>query len=1557
MMEIRNFKILPGRLPGKTRLRNFLMCCLLIMSGSTMAQSTLKYSSTAVPLTPGTTTLNFPIRYELDKKKIINAAFKVHFDLGDQYLFAKLGENFDLSVSFTLAAFDNNNPVSVFNGSTHTLNIKNDQPEAAFIIDIDDFTNTVDFNENFTFDKIKLTLTAVPNTAGVNQAVVEAIRMRMAYEIEYGFDIDDPLNQYNLTVQAVDIDGRLATFRWNDNYPVEIYEFQLLRLYNEQELQPGVVADEQDITTAIDFSKALSVEAICDLGAQPGDKSLSFTLAEGQGFYVFRIRPVGNYYGNGVGDSRNLGNWSYTPSEPEKQSKNVPISEPLPYFYFTDPDDDKNWIYSRIFTEESRVKETMTYANQLQQVRQLQTYLPSQDVTLVTQTVLDNSGRPALTTIPVPLDGRRANYQKGFMQASGGGIYQSKDFDTDANALNPAQVDEGTQGFNYYKDGPANVPQAEGYPYTRTRYYNDGSNRVVEQSGVGAQHRMGQHTTRYFYGSPSDQELTAIFGSEAPASDDVFKTITVDPNNIASVTYTSKEGNVIATSLAFYGEDPGTLADLEPRVQGKLETTITDKLKQGAKTENGLVSFKRFVILQQSPFSLQYNIPCEQVETLCNVVDINCNHKLTISLMELDANGLFVQKQALIETDLGPEQCVAGVITITLPANLTLDPGTYILQKKIELQETSLQIKERTEAIRGQVDPLANMIRDWLNRVSTFQQLENFYNTIEELGTAINSEDLENFTASGASDPEGLFPMTIPASFFSNEIYNKPLPNGMRLSSEFSVSVSPDLILTLKTPCCEIDIDIDWEPPIDCSSPGGFDFEAYALSFLGECDISAVEVKNKFYNDYMIGYPEGTFNAMAEQMLAEGDPDYTCEKLSEAWTTIVGLIKSSWCHGFDISFDGSNTDISEVYDGNQDAEGDNPNDEFNTLFDDVDLKGTFFLIRWIAKRKISRRIRDLTKPGNIDIDPDDAVLPVYAFHPVKEFLGAVSIRFEKILHPFDAVPIDENADASFAYTIVNHIGENAPYPKVMNRMVNGANPADLTYYLNNSTNPSSAVGARYYYPLDPSVWQPEDQYGNIIFPFIRNPVFAYKYYEYPKPYTTPEIEFSTCFADPNHCYEFEQKQVMIEGVLQNRDFFKLVNGNGDIIPTICCQDPMGAIDDFCLESTDYYESMALVDLDPIQQVGTVDANNDGIADFKRIVREFCDVGTVKCGSTHVNWNTGQNATFYKLLTSTFSPKDWVEEFKEELPAPITCNYLTDYQEWYKRGDGITGVEEFIGVNYFENDLPQSTREALRPSYEPRNTVWFSWVGEEITKIKNACTQKCAGRAPEFRQAILDLLRAKCYEIGDCPGDDKVVPMAHVELMVQQLVTACQGQCDLDTFGCQDDLKCRNPYDSPFIFDRSTATRIVLGVAGHPGGSNVEICDPGNTDPPITFADNNAGYYVPVDVDDNGVDPNDPKKYSFTALLANEQYSYYQYTLINQAANWNFELDIVSKCTDPDPNPFDCCAGQTIANQSTFIRRDKYERGVNDFDPDNPGGEVVNSPKKTIEVDPHAGGGN
>ena len=62
---------------------------------------------------------------------------------------------------------------------------------------------------------------------------------------------------------------------------------------------------------------------------------------------------------------------------------------------------------------------------------------------------------------------------------------------------------------------------------------------------------------------------------------------------------------------------------------------------------------------------------------------------------------------------------------------------------------------------------------------------------------------------------------------------------------------------------------------------------------------------------------------------------------------------------------------------------------------------------------------------------------------------------------------------------------------------------------------------------------------------------------------------------------------------------------------------------------------------------------------------------------------------------------------------------------------------------------------------------------------------------------------------------------------------------------------------------------------------------------------------------------------------------------------NFEMEMVSKCTSPEP--FDCCPGQAIANQSTFVSESKYEPEVKGFDPSGPNVGVVSPPVKTVEV--------
>ena len=45
-------------------------------------------------------------------------------------------------------------------------------------------------------------------------------------------------------------------------------------------------------------------------------------------------------------------------------------------FHFVDLQSERNYSYSRVFTEHGKNKELVTYANRLNQVRQKSTYLP-----------------------------------------------------------------------------------------------------------------------------------------------------------------------------------------------------------------------------------------------------------------------------------------------------------------------------------------------------------------------------------------------------------------------------------------------------------------------------------------------------------------------------------------------------------------------------------------------------------------------------------------------------------------------------------------------------------------------------------------------------------------------------------------------------------------------------------------------------------------------------------------------------------------------------------------------------------------------------------------------------------------------------------------------------------------------------------------------------------------------------------------------------------------------------------------------------------------------------
>lgn len=538
-----------------------------------------------------------------------SAAINFKLDLGDDYI--KTLSNWSFTVTVDLSYLLNASVI------TKTLQITESAPEVIKTVDI---LNAVNSNSTGVLP-LSITINSVSVTSALGNTLLQNFisdnrRLIVSVVRIYNTDvrnIGNSLITNPLTINPVSITNRLVNFSWQDpsslSYPN--YEVQILKIYNTN---TSFSNTSNQIGSEVEWNRALKVET------QSYQKQINLTLAEGSGYYLWRVRPIGTYYKGGIANSENYGQWSYAlPTSTTNVTfvKNVlqSASNPTPYaFYFTDPDENLNWIYSRVFTEGDnqnknnptglKSSEGINYVNGLLMSRQSQKYNSSENTNLVSQTMIDYSGRPALSTIPVPMQGNLNGYKLDFVKNTSGQLYTALQFDTDAKLNNPDKVDNSnSSNFAYYSQNAtvgvsnANVPDAKGYPFKRTLFKTDGTNRVTEESGVGEAHSLGLQsngqgrTVQILYCTPSEDELIRLFGDEAPLAESVIKTITIDQNNVASATYTSKEGKTIATALI-----SETNPNLQNVKQAATPITVVNSINNKVVSSNKIVASKRIAI-------------------------------------------------------------------------------------------------------------------------------------------------------------------------------------------------------------------------------------------------------------------------------------------------------------------------------------------------------------------------------------------------------------------------------------------------------------------------------------------------------------------------------------------------------------------------------------------------------------------------------------------------------------------------------------------------------------------------------------------------------------------------------------------------------------------------------------------------------------------------------------------------------------------------------------------------------------------------------------------------
>jgi hypothetical protein len=267
------------------------------------------------------------------------------------------------------------------------------------------------------------------------------------------------------------------------------------------------------------------------------------------GYLIYRLRQV-KILPNG---QRITGPWT------TQTHANNPV-----FVYRINGHEDKlNWQAATTFAEEGKRKTVTSYFDGSSKNRQTVTKINTDSLAIVAETIYDYEGRPVVATLPSPSFDKAIQYFEKYNQNMAGQSYAWSDLDSISNGcINGPKVMSNTTGSSkYYSlNNPlktvghhAYVPEAFGFPFSQTQYTNDLTNRVKVSAGPGKNHHLGnvdERFTQYFYGAPTQSDLSRLFGQEVGHQSHYFKNMVMDPNGQVSITYQDMQGRTIATSLA-----------------------------------------------------------------------------------------------------------------------------------------------------------------------------------------------------------------------------------------------------------------------------------------------------------------------------------------------------------------------------------------------------------------------------------------------------------------------------------------------------------------------------------------------------------------------------------------------------------------------------------------------------------------------------------------------------------------------------------------------------------------------------------------------------------------------------------------------------------------------------------------------------------------------------------------------------------------------------------------------------------------------------------------------
>ncbi|MBI5373721.1 MAG: hypothetical protein HZA79_16975 [Sphingobacteriales bacterium] len=371
------------------------------------------------------------------------------------------------------------------------------------------------------------------------------------------------------------------------------------------------------------------------------------------------------------------------------------------YFSYGGHSDSLNWQASTTYAEEGKRKTVIKYADGTLRTRQTVTKDNSTHKTVVAETLYDGEGRPAIEILPAPginnIIAYTRNLNKFNTQPDNRNYADYFDFTTaglgkyGTKTLNPAVAGAARYYSSQNPDAASgmnkNIPEANGYAFAATRYTPDATGRILRQGGVGDSLQIGgSHATRYFYGTPSQEELDGLFGTEVGLYSHYFKNMVQDANGQMSVSYVDMHGRTIATALA--GDSPANLQALNLTASGgysnqSARLMTRNLLNRGTNIlkGNSIESINSILVPSRTNYQFNYQLTKQTLQLpKCGggTVSYDCKFNLQISVADESGDTTPVVYN------------YTGIDNINFQQSLQLAPGSYSVRKSLVINQDSL---------------------------------------------------------------------------------------------------------------------------------------------------------------------------------------------------------------------------------------------------------------------------------------------------------------------------------------------------------------------------------------------------------------------------------------------------------------------------------------------------------------------------------------------------------------------------------------------------------------------------------------------------------------------------------------------------------------------------------------------------------------------------------------------------------------------------------------------------------------------------------------------------